>query len=43
MIGLDLDYAAKRSTGALLTPDATDLYEFLQISPNAQADTIHRV
>jgi curved DNA-binding protein len=26
-----------------LTPDATDLYEFLQISPNAQPDTIHRV
>jgi curved DNA-binding protein len=26
-----------------VTPDATDLYEFLQISPNAQPDTIHRV
>jgi hypothetical protein len=43
IIGLELDEAAKQTTGALPTHDATDHYEFLQISPNAQPETIQRV
>jgi curved DNA-binding protein len=43
IIGLELDEAAKKTSGALPSPHATDHYEFLQISPNAQPETIHRV
>jgi hypothetical protein len=43
IIGLALDEAAKKTNGALPTPDVADHYEFLQISPNAQPETIQRV
>ncbi|MFL6353701.1 MAG: DnaJ domain-containing protein [Bryobacteraceae bacterium] len=43
VIGLELDEAAKKTREALPSHSATDHYEFLQISPNAQAETIHRV
>jgi curved DNA-binding protein len=43
VIGLELDEAAKKATGALPRHDVMDHYEFLQISPNAQPETIHRV
>ena len=39
-IGLELDESSRSSID---TEDARDYYEFLQISPNAQAETIHRV
>jgi curved DNA-binding protein len=43
IIGLELDQAAKKTAEALPTQGAMDHYEFLQISPNAQPETIHRV
>jgi curved DNA-binding protein len=43
VIGLELDEAAKKTNGALPTHDVADHYEFLQISPNAQPETIKRV
>lgn len=43
VIGLELDEAVKRSMDAPPVDSAADHYEFLQISPNAQAETIHRV
>ncbi|MGI9072507.1 MAG: J domain-containing protein [Bryobacteraceae bacterium] len=43
LIGLELDQATKKTGEALPTHSATDHYEFLQISPNAQLETIHRV
>jgi curved DNA-binding protein len=43
IIGLELNQATKRTDEALPTHSTTDHYEFLQISPNAQPDTIHRV
>ncbi len=42
VIGLQLDEAAKTKTEVPPTY-AADHYEFLQISPNAEAETIHRV
>jgi curved DNA-binding protein len=43
IIGLELDEVAKKTGEGPPTHGATDHYEFLQISPNAQAETIHRV
>ncbi|MBV9084528.1 MAG: DnaJ domain-containing protein [Acidobacteriaceae bacterium] len=43
VIGLELDEAARKSRSALTTDEEADHYEFLQISPNAQPDTIQRV
>lgn len=42
LLGLELDEAAR---GTVPTPrdGATDYYEFLQISPKAEAETIHRI
>jgi curved DNA-binding protein len=43
IIGLELAQAAKKTCETVPSHSATDHYEFLQISPNAQAETIHRV
>jgi curved DNA-binding protein len=43
IIGLELNQATKKTDEALPTHSIKDHYEFLQISPNAQPDTIHRV
>jgi hypothetical protein len=43
LIGLELDEAAKKAPGALPRDGVTTHYEFLQISPNAQPETIRRV
>jgi curved DNA-binding protein len=43
VIGLELDEPTKKTSGAFPNHDHLDHYEFLQISPNAQAETIHRV
>jgi curved DNA-binding protein len=43
LIGLELDEVAKKAREPVSRQDATDHYEFLQISPNAQAETIQRV
>ncbi len=42
-IGLELDVSSRNSQSSLEMEDARDYYEFLQISPNAQAETVHRV
>jgi curved DNA-binding protein len=43
LIGLELDEVAKKAREPVPRQDATDHYEFLQISPNAQPETIQRV
>jgi curved DNA-binding protein CbpA len=43
LIGLELDEAAKNTREPLPGQDVMDHYEFLQISPNAQPDTIQRI
>ncbi len=43
IIGLELDEAAKKTGGAIPAHNAADHYEFLQINPKAQAETIQRV
>ncbi len=43
VIGLELDEAVKKGMDTPPAESTTDHYEFLQISPNAQAETIHRV
>ncbi len=43
VIGLELDDAVKKNRDTPLAESSKDHYEFLQISPNAQAETIHRV
>jgi curved DNA-binding protein len=43
IIGLELDEVAKNSRRPVPAQDVTNHYEFLQISPNAQPDTIQRV
>jgi curved DNA-binding protein len=43
IVGLELDAAAKKPSETVPAHDPTDLYEFLQISPKAQAETIQRV
>lgn len=43
IVGLELDAAAKETAEALSSYNATNHYEFLQISPHAEAETIHRV
>lgn len=42
LVGLELTPEA-RSSVSIPASDATDYYEFLQISPNAEAETIHRI
>lgn len=43
ILGLELDAATKMAPPMLGGDQASDHYEFLQISPKAQAETIHRV
>jgi curved DNA-binding protein len=43
ILGLELDEIAKKTREPLPGQDVMDHYEFLQISPNAQPDTIQRV
>lgn len=43
VIGLELDETTKKTNPGFGTDQASDHYEFLQISPNAQPDTVHRV
>lgn len=43
IIGLKLGEATKKTPPMLRGDQASDHYEFLQISPKAQAETIHRV
>jgi curved DNA-binding protein len=43
LIGLELDETAKQTAEAPSTHSTLNHYEFLQISPNAQPETIHRV
>jgi hypothetical protein len=42
-IGLELNEATRKTHPTLDAGQATDHYEFLQINPKAQAETIHRV
>jgi curved DNA-binding protein len=43
IVGLELDEATRKARPTLDDHDASNYYEFLQISPNAQAETIQRV
>lgn len=43
VIGLELDDDAKKAREPLPRREVADHYEFLQISPNAQPETVHRV
>ena len=42
-VGLELDDTFRNTRSSLEMENAGDYYEFLQISPNAQTETIHRV
>ena len=42
-IGLELDASSSKTRSRLEMEDSRDYYEFLQISPHAQPETIHRV
>ncbi len=42
-VGLDLDESSRKTGSSPEMEDARDYYEFLQISPNAQSDTVQRV
>jgi len=43
IVGLELDESIKKAAPTFATDNATDHYEFLQISPKAQPETIQRV
>lgn len=43
LVGLELDEAIKKPNPLLATDGAAEYYDFLQISPKAQAETIQRV
>jgi DnaJ domain len=43
IVGLELDQSIQKTRPTLTTNGATNYYEFLQISPKAQAETIQRV
>jgi curved DNA-binding protein len=43
IVGLELDESIKKTSPTLATDSAADHYEFLQISPKAQPETIQRV
>ena len=43
IIGLELDQATPRTPTNAVADETTDYYEFLEISPKAQAETIQRV
>lgn len=42
-IGLELDESQRKAAASIEMDDGRDYYEFLQISPNAQPETVHRV
>ena len=42
-VGLELDESYSKTRSSLEMVDAADYYEFLQISPNAQPETVQRV
>jgi curved DNA-binding protein CbpA len=42
-VGVELDESSGKTRSSLEMDDGRDYYEFLQISPNAQTETVHRV